>query len=168
MGKRGPRKQPTAIRLHRGDLSKEGKHPGEPMPPAGTIMPPAHVQGMALDKWNELAPKLQAMRVLTTADVETLARYCLYHEQFVRYAEQVRRGLDVLVIKDQNGKVKYVQSTPAATMFVKLGQSMLRIEQEFGLTPSARASMEVTGGTQDDAEAAIEKVLARGSRIRPA
>ena len=157
MGKRGPRKQPTALRLLRGDPSKEGKHGDEPTPPAGRIAPPSHVQGLALDKWNELVPKLEAMRVLTTADADTLARYCLYHEQFVKYADQIRRGLDVLVIKDQNGKVKYVQSTPAATMFVKLGQSMLRIEQEFGLTPSARAGMSVTDATpQSNLRAFIE------------
>jgi phage terminase small subunit len=50
-----------------------------------------------------------------------------------------------------------MQSTPAATMFVKLAQSMLRIEQEYGLTPSARAGMEVNRGEiKDTLQAFIE------------
>jgi phage terminase small subunit len=50
-----------------------------------------------------------------------------------------------------------MQSTPAATMFVKLAHSMLRIEQEYGLTPSARAGMEVRGGeVRDTLQAFIE------------
>jgi len=150
MGKRGPRKQPTKLRLLRGDPSKEGQNAGEPVPPSGPLDAPAHVTGAALEKWREVAPQLQAMRILTTADRETLARYCLYFEQFLKYADQVRRGLDVLVIRDDAGKVKYIQSTPAATMFVKLGQSMLRIEQEFGLTPSARAGMSVQNVAETD------------------
>jgi P27 family predicted phage terminase small subunit len=157
VGKRGPRKQPTALRLLRGDPSKEGKHADEPIPPAGDLSPPDYVTGRSLEKWNEVAPKLAGMRVLTPADLETLGRYCVVWEQWTRYLDQMRRGLDVLVLKDQNGKVKYVQSTPAATMFVKLGQSLLRMEQEFGLTPSARAGMEVSYGEESADEAAFRE-----------
>ena len=81
------------------------------------------------------------MGVMTNADIDTIARYCTMHEQYVKYLEQVRRGLDVLVIRDEKGKVKYMQSTPAATMMMKLAASMLRIEQEFGLTPSSRTAI---------------------------
>jgi len=150
MGKRGPRKQPTALRLLRGDPSKEGKHADEPVPPAGAVVAPEWVTGKAREKWDEVVPQLEAMGLITTADTEAIGRYCAMYEQWVRYLDQIRRGLDVLVIRDKDGKVKYMQSTPAATMFVKLGQSMLRIEQEFGLTPSARASMNLPGGEVED------------------
>ena len=100
-------------------------------------------------------PKLLGMRVMTNADVDTIARYCTMHEQFVKYLDQCRRGLDVLVIRDDKGKVKYMQSTPAATMMTKLAVSMLRIEQEFGLTPSARSGLSASKqeGPKDDLEA---------------
>jgi len=96
---------------------------------------------VSLEKWAEVVPKLVGMGVMTNADIDTIARYCTMHEQYVKYLEQVRRGLDVLVIRDDKGKVKYMQSTPAATMMTKLAASMLRIEQEFGLTPSARSGL---------------------------
>ena len=69
---------------------------------------------MARSKWDEVVPKLIGMGVMTNADVDTIARYCTMHEQFVKYLDQCRRGLDVLVIRDDAGKVKYMQSTPAA------------------------------------------------------
>lgn len=158
MGKRGPKKTPTRLRLLRGDPRKEGQHADEPMPPVGIVTPPEWVTGKALDKWNEVAPILTAMGVLTTADVEPLARYCAMYEQWLRYLDQIRRGLDVLVMRDDKGKVKYMQVSPAATMFTKLSQSLLRIEQEFGLTPSARAGMDVpsAGEVRDTLQAFIE------------
>ena len=97
--------------------------------------------GKSIEKWQEVVPKLVGMGVLTNADIDAIARYCTMYEQYVKYLEQVRRGLDVLVIRDDAGKVKYMQSTPAATMMTKLAASMLRIEQEFGLTPSARTGI---------------------------
>lgn len=95
-------------------------------------------------------PKLIGMGVMTNADIDTIARYCTMHEQYVKYLDQVRRGLDVLVIRDDKGKVKYMQSTPAATMMTKLAASMLRIEQEFGLTPSARTGIATTQAKRKD------------------
>ena len=103
-------------------------------------------------------PKLIGMGVITNADIDTIARYCTMHEQYVKYLDQVRRGLDVLVIRDDKGKVKYMQSTPAATMMTKLAASMLRIEQEFGLTPSARSGLSgKKPQEQDELSAFFEK-----------
>lgn len=157
MGKRGPRKQPTKLRLMRGDPSKEGPHANEPVPPAGAVLPPAWVTGQARQKWDAVVPILESMGLITPADVDAIARYCVMYEQWLKYLEQMRRGLDVLVMRDESGKVKYMQSTPAATMFVKLAQSLLRIEQEYGLTPSSRAGLEVTRGeVKDTLQAFIE------------
>jgi P27 family predicted phage terminase small subunit len=103
-------------------------------------------------------PKLVGMGVMTNADIDTIARYCTMYEQYVKYLDQVRRGLDVLVIRDDAGKVKYMQSTPAATMMTKLAASMLRIEQEFGLTPSARSGLSgKKPQEQDELSAFFEK-----------
>ena len=141
MGKRGPRPEPTVLKMAKGNPGKRKPNPREPKPTTEGITPPDYLAGPSLEKWNELRPQLEEMGVLTVADVETLARYCTMYEQWRKYLEQVRRGLDVLVIRDESGKVKYMQSTPAAVRLDKLAVSMLRIEQEFGLTPSARSSI---------------------------
>ena len=141
MGKRGPRPQPTILKIAKGNPGKRPLNKNEPKPVADAVEPPDWVTGKSLEKWHEVVPKLVGMGVMTNADIDTIARYCTMYEQFVKYLDQVRRGLDVLVIRDDRGKVKYMQSTPAATMLTKLAASMLRIEQEFGLTPSARSGI---------------------------
>jgi P27 family predicted phage terminase small subunit len=150
MGKRGPRKQPTILKIAKGNPGKRPLNKSEPKPPSDDITPPEWVTGVAREKWDNVVPKLIGMGVMTNADVDTIARYCTMHEQFVKYLDQCRRGLDVLVIRDDAGKVKYMQSTPAATMMTKLAASMLRIEQEFGLTPSARSGLSATQSKPTD------------------
>ena len=158
MGKRGPRPEPTIIKMAKGNPGKRPLNKSEPKPPSDDITPPDWVTGVARSKWDQVVPKLIGMGVMTNADIDTIARYCTMHEQYVKYLEQVRRGLDVLVIRDDKGKVKYMQSTPAATMMTKLAASMLRIEQEFGLTPSARTGIATTQSKpQDDLEAFFGK-----------
>lgn len=150
MGKRGPRPEPTIIKIAKGNPGKRRLNESEPKPAADAIQPPDWVTGVARSKWDEVVPKLIGMGVMTNADIDTIARYCTMHEQYVKYLEQVRRGLDVLVIRDEKGKVKYMQSTPAATMMTKLAASMLRIEQEFGLTPSARSGLSASKTQEKD------------------
>lgn len=144
MGKRGRRTQPTIYKLARGNPGKRPLNPNEPKPPADAVRPPEWVSGVSRAKWDELVPKLVEMGVMTNADVDTIARYCTMHEQYLKYLEQVRKGLDVIVMRDESGRVKYMQAAPAATMMHKLATALLRIEQEFGLTPSARSGIVAT------------------------
>ncbi len=158
MGKRGPRPEPTVLKIAKGNPGKRRLNRAEPTPPADAIQPPAWLAGASLEKWHDVVPKLVSMGVMTNADIDTLARYCTMYEQFLKYLCEVRQGNDVLVIRDEAGKVKYMQSTPAATMLTKLAASMLRIEQEFGLTPSARTGIATTQSKQqDDLEAFFTK-----------
>lgn len=143
----------------RGDPSKKGRPKNEPKPASGDIVPPDWVIGVALKKWQDVLPKLEAMRVVTPADVDAIARYCALYEQWVKYLEQMRRGLDVLVIRDDSGKVKYMQSSPAATMFLKIGAALLKIEQEYGLTPAARVGLEAIGGQETAEEAKLRAFI---------
>lgn len=150
MGKRGRRPEPTVLKIAKGNPGKRPLNASEPKPPSDGIVAPDWVSGVALDKWNDIVPKLIDMGVMTNADVDVIARYCVMHEQYLRYLEQIRRGLDVLVIRDDAGKIKYMQSAPAATMLNKLSASMLRIEQEFGLTASARSGLSAGQPQQQD------------------
>jgi P27 family predicted phage terminase small subunit len=138
------------LKIAKGNPGKRPINKTEPAPPADAITPPDWVIGKSLEKWSELVPKLLSMGVMTNADIDTIARYCAMHEQYLKYLDQVRRGLDVLVMRDESGRVKYMQSTPAATMMTKLAASMLRIEQEFGLTPSARSQISAAPPKQQD------------------
>lgn len=150
MGRRGPKPEPTIIKLAKGNPGKRRINKAEPKPSTDGIEPPEYLAGKSLEKWHAIIPQLRDMGVMTVSDVETIARYCTMWEQWLKYLDQCRRGLDVLVIRDESGKVKYMQSTPAATMQQKLATSMLRIEQEFGLTPSARTGIVAKKDEEDD------------------
>jgi P27 family predicted phage terminase small subunit len=141
MGKRGPKPQPTVLKMARGNPGCRKLNDAEPKPKAEKIEPPKYLTGESLKCWNAITPGLIATGVMTEADVPTLARYCTMFEQWLRYLAEVRAGNDILVILNDDGSVKYQQSSPAATMQQKLATSMLRIEQEFGLTPSARTGI---------------------------
>jgi P27 family predicted phage terminase small subunit len=155
MGKRGPRPEPTILKVVKGNPGKRPLNASEPAPARDRIEPPSWLSDASLAKWHEVVPKLMAMRVMTNADVDAIARYCVMHELYAKYLSQVRRGLDVLVIRDEAGRVKYMQATPAATQLNKLEASMLRIEQEFGMTPSSRSGVNAASEVKDDSLAAF-------------
>lgn len=142
MGRRGPKPAPTALRILRGDRPDRINR-NEPKPPAGIAKPPEWLTGEALAKWNDLAPQLLTTGVLTIIDVEALARYCSIWQEWRKHLGLIQRGADVLVIRDNEGKVRYTQVGPSASLVNKYGAALLRLEQEFGLTPAARSSIRV-------------------------
>ena len=145
MGKRGPRKQPTKLRILRGDPSKEGRHEGEPLPPAGPLEASPHLQGEALAMWNRRAPQLASMGVLTVADRETLERYCLTYDLWLEaYREVKANGLAASI-----GSGRRV-GNPDVVALRGFAADLLKIEQEFGCTPSSRAGLVVNNATQKD------------------
>jgi P27 family predicted phage terminase small subunit len=152
MGKRGPPPEPSILKYIRGNPSKGTLNPSEPTPDlaAPDIEPPAWLEGQALQKWQTTVPVLAAMRVLTLADTETLARYCAIWEQWKRNYDAVKAGLDVIRFKDSTGEIKHIQVSPYASQMTKLAAILLRIEQEFGLTPSSRSQVTIHADRHDD------------------
>jgi P27 family predicted phage terminase small subunit len=150
MGSRGPRSQPTSLRILRGNPGHRPLNEGEPQSPADAIEPPSYLQGASLEKWHEVVKKLEDMSLMTNADVDTIARYCVMFERYQKYLDQVRRGLDVLVMREESGRVRYMQITPAATMLAKLDEQMLRVEREFGFTPASRSEINASPKVQSD------------------
>jgi P27 family predicted phage terminase small subunit len=142
MGKRGVKPQPTVLKLLKGNPGKRPLNQLEPQPARDAILPPAYLVGPSLDKWNEVLPGLLATGVVTNADVETLARYCTMYEQFLFCLAEIRAGRDQIELKHpETGELLNIKSTPSGLNSHKLAASMLRIEQEFGLTPSARSGI---------------------------
>jgi P27 family predicted phage terminase small subunit len=150
MGRRGPAPEPTVLRVLRGNPSKTPINDLEPQPSAFGIETPDWLEGAALDKWNQMLPRLLSMKVMTVADQETLARYCALWEQWKKNYDFVRQGGDVLVIRDEAGTVKFMQQTPQATAMKQLATMLLTIEQQFGMTPSSRTQVQVHQTVDDD------------------
>jgi P27 family predicted phage terminase small subunit len=129
------------LRLLKGSPSHHRKNKLEPLPDKDAITPPEYLAGASLAKWNQVLPGLIATGVVTNADVETLARYCTMYEAWLQCLRQIRRAGDWFAVYDKSGKMVNAKSTPSALMVVKLAAGLLRIEQEFGMTPSARGNI---------------------------
>lgn len=141
MGRRGPKTQPTAVKIFRGNPSKENlaeKVARQPKPSEASLAPPPILEGHALAMWNRRAPQLAAMKVLTDADIETLTRYCIAWELYMlAYAAVKGAGLSSEIASGRR------TTTPEATLIRGYHADLLQIEREFGLTPSGRAGIKV-------------------------
>jgi P27 family predicted phage terminase small subunit len=141
MGKRGPRPAPTAIKIARGTVRSRPKT--EPAPPATGIVMPGHLGEVAQAKWRELLPLLQAVKVMTDADVEALARYCDTYEWWLATRAKLRKEGDTYPILNDGGEIKYIAQRPEVSIAHKLATQLRQLEQDFGLNPSARTSLHV-------------------------
>jgi len=153
MGKRGPRPAPTKMKLYRGNPAKEnlGKQiRSEVQPPAADIAAPEILTGIALDVWNTRAPQLAAIGLLTVADVQTLERYCLTYELFYQAYQSVKA--DGLSSSSAAGTKK---GNPDVVAMRGYHADLLRIEQEFGLTPSSRSGISTEHATEKNPLAAF-------------
>jgi len=158
MGKRGPAPEPTVLKYMRGNPSKEKLNAAEPTPPLvpQDFPPPKMLDAKATEVWKDMVPKLAKMRVLTEADVPTLARYCIEAVLYLACYEKVKIAGEEYTHwepdpnrTDGKLRIKYTQVAPWATQMHRHHSAMLRIEQEFGMTPSSRSQVSTTNGNED-------------------
>ena len=159
MATRGRKPKPTAIKILEGNPGKRPLNTNEPVPPQGDISCPDWLEPEAQREWERLAPALEAMGVLTTADLMAFAGYCQAYARW-REAEEFisKHGA---IFKTPSG---YVQQMPQ----VSIAQQNLRIMQsfcsEFGLTPATRSRIIAANGDEGAAASddPMEKLLKGG------
>jgi P27 family predicted phage terminase small subunit len=166
MGKRGPAPEPSILKYIRGNPSKGALPKDEPTPellPDG-VKPPEGIPPRAIEKWKEAAAVLSRMRVLTEADTEPLTRYCMLWERFiVNYEKSLKMGEEITHYEpdpnftDGRLRIKWIQVAPWVTQYRTLARELLRLEQEFGLTPSSRSQVSIHSNQADDPLRAFAK-----------
>lgn len=148
-GRRGPAKTPTAILKLRGSWRGDVRQ-DEPQPIAEIPRKPKDLTGEAGEAWKVLTPKLQAMKVLGTIDRNALTRYCLLWVQWKDAADFLKKNGLVRVVKNRKGKITGCVAWPHVGILDKLSIQLLRLEKEFGMTPSARAGMTISAPPPPD------------------
>ena len=76
MATRGRKPKPTVLKILEGNPGKRPINENEPIPPKGTVKCPTWLEPEAKKEWKRLAPSLEAMGVLTQADLTAFAGYC--------------------------------------------------------------------------------------------
>jgi P27 family predicted phage terminase small subunit len=115
---------------------------------------PKHLGKVAAAKWRQLLPLMQQVRLMTRADIEALARYCDTYEWWLATREILKRDGCTYPILNDGGEVKYIAQRPEVSIAHKLATQLRQLEQDFGLNPSARSSLEVEPEQEHDADAA--------------
>jgi P27 family predicted phage terminase small subunit len=158
MGRRGPRPTPTKFKILRGNPGKQRLNSAEPEPPADGIAMPLHLGEIAAKRWQELLPMLQAVKVMTRADVEALARYCDTYEWWLAVRAKLKAEGDTYPILNDGGEIKYIAQRPEVSIAHKLAQQLRQLEADFGLSPAARSSLKVEPDAKQ--ESTLAKFLA--------
>lgn len=174
MGRRGPPRTPTKLKLLRGCPSGKKNIPkGEAQPEVlhGTT-PPADMTEPGKVIWRELAPKLEELGLFTTLDGFAFRRYC---ELMARWGAASRRIqetgqthvpifhelTEAQRVAGERPKLKYLQELPESIEFRRLPSELLRLEQQFGMTPASRAAINILPKSKD-APNDIQKFLYGG------
>lgn len=151
MGRRGITPTPTKILEARGSWrSKARANKGiEPQPDRGMPRRPAWVNGTAKTKWDNLTKMLDRMGILTVVDGGALARYCVLWQRWLVSERFLKTYGHQYEIKGRGGQIVY-KAYPELKAAQGLFAELRRLEQEFGLTPSARTriSAEATSAGQ--------------------
>ena len=146
MATRGRKPKPTAIKVLEENPGKRELNLLEPIPPKGDLTCPDWLEDEAKAEWERLAPSLEAMGVLTTADLMAFAGYCQAYARWREAEEFISRHGSIF--QTPSG---YVQQVPQ----VSIAQQNLRIMQsfcsEFGLTPATRSRIIAANGGNDAA-----------------
>ena len=155
MAIRGRKTKPTALKVLEGNPGKRPLNDREPVPPKATLKCPAWLLPEAKKEWKRLAPALEAMGVLTMADLTAFEGYC---QAYARWKEAeafiTQHGS---IFQTPSGYVQQVPQVSIAQQNLKIMQSFC---SEFGLTPATRARIIAGTGSEDGAsEDPMERLL---------
>lgn len=141
MGARGFAAKPTAVRILEGNPGKRPINPDEPKP---TILEkyeaPEDLPERGKIIWDALSAELQRLGLLSIVDLEPFHRYIKFLLEYHEMDSKIE-GKYVITVKNPDGSVKYVMQNPYISIRNKAAIEMSRLEQQFGMTPSARARM---------------------------
>jgi P27 family predicted phage terminase small subunit len=111
--------------------------------------PPAILKDEARAEWDRVAPLLQRLGLLKSIDREVLVVYCVAVADFRWAIETIRKQGRIAFAR--NGKRC---AHPALLIQRQAAATIHRVSAEFGMTPAARAGLDITasGGLDPDDE----------------
>lgn len=168
MGKRGPRPIPTKILKARGSW-RARLNPAEPIAASDAPELPDHLSADAKEIWFRIFPKLLRMRIMGDVDADSLGRYCDALVKWKRAARFLDDHPDLVyplrgpaTPENPNGRLIGLVPYPQNALYERYARILDRLEQSFGLTPSARTRIATQQETKSaEQNAALIKLLPR-------
>lgn len=149
----GPKPQPAALKIARGNPGKESKaklNRGLKLKPA-TPAAPEYLGEVARREWNRLVPQLAEIGLLAGCDAHVLALYCETLAEWINAIELCR-------MKPWIGKAG-TRRNPAYTTANEAANKLIRLMGELGLSPAARVRLNNTNADKpkDEFESFVSK-----------
>lgn len=169
MGLRGPPKKPTELKLLQGNPGRMPLPANEPKPKKVMgARPPKYLNKEARAIWAREAKKLEPLGLLTEIDLNAFARYCDFLAKWLRVKSRLdqAQSLTYPIYHEQTAAeiaagvpkvLKTVKTLPEVAMYNHFALMLNRLEREFGLTPAARAAIEVKPTAKERAD--VEELL---------
>lgn len=141
--RRGPKPESAATKRFKGNPGNRPLNNHEPTPPAVTDLSPPDGLGEAGQRiWNETAPHLHALGLLTVLDRPLLLLYCSAWDEWTQ-AEEMLNEHGVLMPDSRGG----LKPNPALRVRRSAADKIFRFGSDFGLSPSSRAGLRSTVAT---------------------
>jgi len=144
----GRKPKPMGLRIIEGNREHRPINKNEPKPSPIAPDPPDFLEGLALDTWNDVAPKLERLGILTELDGFALAAMCLEWSEYIKLRTSGEESIQVFA----NGTRNLSPEISAAHKCLKEARAFFG---EFGLTPSSRSRLSIMPDNDDEMEGLI-------------
>lgn len=123
------------------------RNKNEPKPKRGWPDIPIVVSSdpVASDCWFRVCKTLDEMKILTKADAELIAMYCIDYSMFMALYERVKGG-NVSTVTTSGT----IMSSPDIIQMQKFSDRLLKRQAELGLTPSSRVKLHAPAEKEED------------------
>lgn len=139
----GRKPKPTAIKKLEGNRGKRPLPENEPQPDRTPPKCPYWLSFGAKAEWKRVVPELERLGLLTCVDRAALAVYCEVFATWEKAAKELQKGFTYEFVT-RDFKTKRVKK-PEVEIARDCRNQIKAFCVEFGLTPSSRGRMSVTG-----------------------
>ena len=142
MGLRGPKPTPTAFKKLMGTF-RPGRASNNEAQPIGKPHCPCWLNPDATKEFRRLCKLLTTMGLIGQADENALARYASTWCRWRQAMQVLEKSGEVTIYRDKEGKATAVQPSAYHAIARGLAEQLDKIENSFGMTPSARSRINV-------------------------
>lgn len=152
MGLRGKPPKPRAIRELEGISKPYQMNPAEPRPRLCGVEPPVPLTPQQRLVWDALAPEMVRIGTLTLIDIPAFIRYIDLTLEYNEMQRQIAGRNYFFILRHEDGTPKYISVLPQVTIRDRAMVNLLKLEAQFGMTPSSRTRVIaiLNGGEEAD------------------
>ena len=159
MGSRGPAKTPTKILKLRGSWHGDVRNDEEPEA-TGKLRKPQWLKDDAGKLWKQVAAELTSLNLTGTIDSHMLARYCALFTRWLVCEDFIREHGMTQTVETKDGS--YDKEYPQVARSESLHEKLVKVERNFGMSPSARVNLVPQFNSKKEANASKDRYFKSG------